>query len=272
MEYERLIQSLSNQATPQAIPPPLVTILRQYLSVKEAVQILEQFQSDDWIPNGQVLWSGMLREQAQEWADRHRLQTLTTAMGPLMDVKHPDCLKLRKSNSQWSNYVHGASAIFAWRIAQGENVTLLSPPPPERFHPSGLSYYQLIEEPIIRGLLDKKAVQKIMIVHPMITKSNEFLYELWPNDKRDKWVERFGPCPYNRKWRQVGHRKDMTLLKSLVAFSEQQVYSAEKVKQCEKNEVSNSQSFTISNELSLIILSRLPSSILLMLFYYLWHS
>lgn len=26
-------------------------------------------------------------------------------MGPLMDVKHPDCLKLRKNNWQWSNYI-----------------------------------------------------------------------------------------------------------------------------------------------------------------------
>jgi hypothetical protein len=100
--------------------------------------MLEQFQSNDWIPNGQVLWSGMPREKAQEWAKRHELQTLTIVMGPLMDIKHPDCLKLRKNNQQWSNYIHGASAIFAWRIAQGEKVTLLSPPLPERFHPSGL--------------------------------------------------------------------------------------------------------------------------------------
>jgi hypothetical protein len=161
--------------------------------------MLEQFQSNDWIPNGQVLWSGMPREKAQEWAKRHELQTLTIVMGPLMDIKHPDCLKLRKNNQQWSNYIHGASAIFAWRIAQGEKVTLLSPPLPERFHPSGLSYYQLIEDPIIRGLLDQNAVQKIIIVHPMIKESNEFLYELWPYDRRDMWEERFGSSHYKIK-------------------------------------------------------------------------
>jgi hypothetical protein len=82
MDEEKLIRSLANQTPAQA---PLVEILRQYLSLQEAVQILEQFQSDNWLTNGQVLWSGMLREQAQQWADRHRLQTLTTAMGPLMD-------------------------------------------------------------------------------------------------------------------------------------------------------------------------------------------
>ncbi|KAJ5348627.1 actin-like protein 10 [Penicillium brevicompactum] len=123
-------------------------------------------------------------------------------MGPLMDVKHPNCLKLRKNSEQWSKYVHGASAIFAWRIAKGEEVTLLSPPPPERFHPSGLSYYQVIEEPIIRGLFGQNAVHKINIVHPLIKESDEFFYELWPNDRSNKWVERFGLRACKMKWRQ----------------------------------------------------------------------
>lgn len=265
MDCEKLIQSLSDQQSAQA---PLVRILRQYLSIQEAVQILEQFQSNDWIPNGQVLWSGITREKAQEWADRHRLQTLTTAMGRLMDVKHPDCLRLRKNSRQWSNYVHGASAIFAWRIAQGEKVTLLSPPPPERFHPSGLSYYQLIEEPIVRGLLDQNAVQRINIAHPTIKESNEFLYELWPNDRSDKWVERFGSRPCEMKWRQVGHSKDKMKLKSSLAFSEQHVYSTEKFERLEGHKVRHSRRYIISSELSLMILSRLPSSNLLMVLYY----
>lgn len=234
MDHEKLIQSLVSQTSSQA---PLVAILRQYLSVHEAVQIIGQFQSNYWIPNGQVLWSGMPREKAQEWADRHQLQTLTTAMGPLMDVQHPDCLKLKKNHRQWSFYVHGASAIFAWRIAQGENVTLLSPPPPERFHPSGLSYYQVIEEPIIRGLLIQNAVQKINIVHPQTKESNDFSYELWPNDRRDKWVEQFGSMSYEMKWRQVGHRKEITKLKRFLASVEQQVSFTKKLKQFEKNEV-----------------------------------
>ncbi|KAL4767098.1 hypothetical protein BDW60DRAFT_164458 [Aspergillus nidulans var. acristatus] len=201
MDCEKPIQLLSNQQSAQA---PLVGVVGRFLSVQEAAQIIKQFQSENWIPNGQVLWSGIPREKAQEWADRHRLQTLTTAMGPLMDEKHPECLKLKKNHRQWSRYVHGASAIFAWRIAQGEKVTLLSPPPPERFHPSGLSYYQLIEEPIIRGLINQNSVQKIIITHPMIEKSDdeEFYYELWPNDRSEEWVERFGSRPNKVKWRQ----------------------------------------------------------------------
>ena len=234
MEYEELIRSLSNQPLAQA---PLIRVLTQYLSVQEAVQIIERFQTEDWVPNGQVLWSGILREKAQEWADRHRLQTLTTAMGPLMDAKHPDCLKLRKGKKQWSRYVHGASVIFAWRIAQGEKVTLLSPPPPERFHPSGLSYYQLIEEPIICGLLDQNSVQRILVTHPMIEESDGFSYELWPNDRSDKWVKQFGSRSYKTKWRQVGHTDDIKRLQSLMASTEPNVHSTEKSKRFEEQKV-----------------------------------
>ena len=53
MDCEKLILLLSDEQSAQA---PLVRILRQYLS------------------NGQVFWSGIPREKAQEWADRHRLQ------------------------------------------------------------------------------------------------------------------------------------------------------------------------------------------------------
>jgi hypothetical protein len=156
-----------------------------------------------------------------------------------MDEKHPECLKLKKNHRQWSRYVHGASAIFAWRIAQGEKVTLLSPPPPERFHPSGLSYYQLIEEPIIRGLLDQNSVQKIIITHPMIEKNedDEFYYELWPNDGRDKWVERFGSRPFKVKWRQVGHSNDITELRNLMTSSEWHVFWSAQFKQFEEQKV-----------------------------------
>lgn len=267
MDSEKLIQTLSNQQLAQA---PLVGVLSQYLSVQEAVQIIERFQSEDWLPNGQVLWSGIHREMAQEWADRHQLQTLTTAMGPLMDINHPDCLKSRKNNRQWSNYVHGASAIFAWRIAQGEKVTLLSPPPPERFHPSGLSYYQLIEEPIIRGLLSHKAVQQIIITHPMIEESDGFFYELWPNDRSDKWIKEFGSRSYGMKWRQVGHSNDITRLKSLMALPEKHVYSAEQFQQSEKQKVRLFTYFVIYSDSWLMKYSRFALSNLMGFYCYLY--
>ncbi|KAJ5577665.1 uncharacterized protein N7459_006629 [Penicillium hispanicum] len=74
---------------------------------------------------------GVPRDKAQEWADKHHLQTLTTAMGSLMDEHRSECLKSKNSPHQCSQYIRGASAIFVSRIARGEKVTVLSPPPPE---------------------------------------------------------------------------------------------------------------------------------------------
>jgi hypothetical protein len=252
MDCEKHIQLLSSQESAQA---PIFEVLSRFLSAQEAAQIIERFQSEDWIENGQVLWSGVPREKAQEWADKHQLQTLTTAMGPLMDENHPECLKLKKNYRQWRRYVHGASAIFAWRIAQGEKVILLSPPPPERFHPSGLSYYQLVEDPIIRGLINQNSVQKIIITHPMIEESEdeEFYYELWPNDRSERWVERFGSRPYKMKWRQVGHSNDIAELRSLITFSERHVFSSGQFKKVEKEKVCRLRYFIKPGKLSLMI-------------------
>jgi hypothetical protein len=62
-----------------------MALVPQYLSAEEEAQIHRQFQGDTWRRNKQVLWSGILRDEAQRWADGHEMQTLTTAMGPLMD-------------------------------------------------------------------------------------------------------------------------------------------------------------------------------------------
>lgn len=186
------------------------------------MQIFEQFQSNNWVRNGQVLWSGVPRVRAQKWADTHHLQTLTTAMGPLMDERNSDCPKSKKSLPQWSNYIHGASAIFAWHIARGDEVTVLSPPPPDRFHPSGLSNYQAIEEPIIQGLLGQCAVQHIIMVHPTVTESEAFVYEMWPKDESPTWIKRFGLRSFGRKWREIGRCEDKLQLRQLIASEKKQ--------------------------------------------------
>jgi len=65
-----------------------MALFPQYLTTDEEAQIHQQFQGDIWRCNNQVLWSGILRDEAQRWADE-----LTTAMGPLMDLSHPLCLR-----------------------------------------------------------------------------------------------------------------------------------------------------------------------------------
>ncbi|KAF5848980.1 hypothetical protein GGP41_010118 [Bipolaris sorokiniana] len=89
-----------------------IPVLRQYLTIEEEKQIIEQFRKS-WRPNAQVLWSGILREEAQKWAEEHNMQTLTTVMGLLMDKKNPLCPNHDKTRSSWTKYIKGASAVFA---------------------------------------------------------------------------------------------------------------------------------------------------------------
>ncbi|TVY23454.1 hypothetical protein LHYA1_G007893 [Lachnellula hyalina] len=181
-----------------------MAFFRQYLTEDEEAQIHQQFQGDIWRRNNQVLWSGILRDEAQRWADEHEMQTLTTAMGPLMDVSHRLCSRNKKTINEWSQYVKGASAIFAWYISRGEKVTVLSPPPPERFHPSGATSYQAIEEPIIRGKLEARAVSRIEMVHPNVKGAENIHYQIWPVDETTTWTAKFGESNVQKRcWRMV---------------------------------------------------------------------
>ena len=81
-DLEDVSRWLSTGNPPQT---PLVRVFSEYLTAQEATQIFLQFQSNNWVHNGQVLWSGVHRGMAHEWADKHHLQTLTTAMGPSQD-------------------------------------------------------------------------------------------------------------------------------------------------------------------------------------------
>ncbi|PVH89086.1 hypothetical protein DL98DRAFT_614165 [Cadophora sp. DSE1049] len=148
-----------------------MALVPQHLTADEEAQIHRQFQGDTWQRNNQVLWSGILREEAQLWADEHEMQTLTTAMGPLMDPSHPLCLWTQKTAT------HGA---------------ILSPPPPERFHPSGQTNYQLIEEPIVKGSLGTTAVSRIELVHPTVPGAENTSYQIWPVDDTTTWTKQFG--------------------------------------------------------------------------------
>ena len=146
----------------------------------------------------------MLRAQAQSWADSRNLQTLTTALGPLLDPSNTNCPYHSKSHSARVKFIHGASIVFAWYISQGDFVTVLSQPPPQRFHPSGKAYYQKIEEPIIKGKMGNRPVKKIIVVHPTVGKNSEdFKYEMWPRDEVSIWTETFGTLRIVVHWRAV---------------------------------------------------------------------
>lgn len=213
---------LPDKSSTQASALPVV---RHYLTMKEATQIIQQFRSKSWHNNRQVLWSGMLRENAQKWADEHEMQTLTTAMGPLMMPEHPLCLQSQKTAHAWSEYIHGASAIFAWYIARGETVTVLSPPPPDRFNPSGLTYYQSIEQPIIKGAIDNVSVDHIYLVHPMVERAEKLSYEFWPDDNQSTWIKQFGLQPRLSKWRATGKREGKLEIKNMLGLHDDPPHS-----------------------------------------------
>lgn len=194
------------------------SIFRHYLTVEEATQIIQQFRSKNWHHNRQVLWSGMLREIAQRWADEHEMQTLTTAMGPLMIPEHPLCLRSKKTTQGWSQYVHGASVIFACYIARGEIVTVLTPPPPDRFNPSGSTYYQLIEQPIIKGAISEASVNRIYLVHPMVKRAENLSYQFWPDDNKMTWIKQFGLQPAPKKWRVTSKLAGKQQIENMTCF------------------------------------------------------
>ncbi|KAI7973037.1 hypothetical protein EIK77_000840 [Talaromyces pinophilus] len=182
-----------------------IEYFNKYLTPREITQICDQFHTN-WSRNNQVMWSGIPRATAQAWADQHQMQTLTTAMGPLMIHGDPKCLHTSKSHPKrkWSIYMQGASALFAYHIALDEGtVTVLTPPPPERFNPFGETNYQAIEEPILKGKLGACRVSQIELVHPTVTSAQEFHYQFWPVDEADHWDSQFkNLAPQSRSWRR----------------------------------------------------------------------
>lgn len=178
--------------------------LLEYLTIEDEAQIQHQFEGETWALNKQVLWSGVLREEAQRWANEHGMQTLTTAMGPLLNPMDRSYARKNRSPKAWRRYMKGASAIFAWHITRGEYVTILTPPPPERFHPSGLTSFQAIEEPILKGAISNHAVLRIDIAHPNVKGGGDYTYQLWPADEIDTWKQVLGSATSKQRcWRAV---------------------------------------------------------------------
>lgn len=155
----------------------LTETCKQYLSVEEADQIHQQVQSESFLANKQVMWSGM--------------QKITTAMGPLKMLGHPSCLRSQKNGRQWSNYNKCASALFTYYVARGELVTVLSPPPPDRFHTSGGTNYQSIEKPLLKRFGGDVAVGRIDMIHPIVALAKDFRYQIWPFDVTSHWMDKF---------------------------------------------------------------------------------
>lgn len=163
----------------------------EYLTIAEAGQIRQQFQKAQDAPGKLVLWTDMPHEWAQDWADAHNMQTLTTMMGCLMDKNHPSCLRAKKSKKEWQRYIKGASGLFADLARRNGTVTVLTSPPgvsPHRL----CSTYKSLEEPIVKGDFGGPKASQINYVHPMVVGAECFEYQAWPTDKSLEWIRVYG--------------------------------------------------------------------------------
>ncbi|KAG8630512.1 hypothetical protein KVT40_002131 [Elsinoe batatas] len=148
-------------------------------------------------------------------------------MGVLTDPTHPSCLKQHKSKLQWTSYVKGASALFACHITRSTKVTVLLPPPPEKLNPSGLSNYQLIEEPILQGIVGNHIVGKIGMVHSTVVGAEYFWYENWPIDRTVEGTDRFpNPAVTWPSWRALRSDSKLQQIMSIVGLTKEYVLCA----------------------------------------------
>lgn len=212
-------------------PHSIKNFLLRFLTFTQSSQISQQFHSS-WHRNRNIMWTGNIRYEAQTWADRRDMRTLSTAMGPLANGDNPLCLQASKGKGR-SKYMRGASALFAWHVtADDDVVTILCPPPPYRFNPGGGTNMQLVELPILIGIVGGHAVSRIEAVHPMVHGAEDFRYQLWPVDEVRIWINKFAKVAIQRTaWLQrsrTGQAKQIEqLLRSTPRHSEKDaVYRA----------------------------------------------
>ncbi|KAJ6781010.1 hypothetical protein PWT90_09606 [Aphanocladium album] len=146
-----------------------------------------------------VLWSGIPFARAERWARQHGRQTLTQAMGPLMDKSDPRCRVHCKTANQWRRYVHAASILFTLYVSGGDEVVVLTPHPPQRLNPHRESYYQNIEEPWLKACCcaeeEETGTFQIRFAHPRVEEAQDYIYEYWPVDRVSAWTARYPNVP-----------------------------------------------------------------------------
>ncbi|KAM3513209.1 hypothetical protein MY11210_003151 [Beauveria gryllotalpidicola] len=168
------------------------------ITLYEAMQIWERFHAA-CSSSRLVLWSGIGFQQAEIWARDHDRQTLTQAMGSLMDKSDPACRHHVKTAAQWRLYVHAASILFTLFISTGPEVVVLTPHPPQRLNPHGASYYQRIEEPWLKACCDGEKF-KIIFAHPRTKAARDHIYEYWPTDRVEEWTARYPGAEVVQHW------------------------------------------------------------------------
>lgn len=158
----------------------------EYLTQAEAEQIIAQFESITDNVDKLLFWTGLPRDWVQKWAEKHEMTTLTSAMGPLMDLTDARCPRLQMARSRtgyldWSRYVKGASGIFSRYACTCGIVRVLTLPPAESWRLRTNSTYYTIEEPVLRGSKGHCRAFQINFVH-LLADSEALEYQVWPED------------------------------------------------------------------------------------------
>ncbi|KAH7129430.1 hypothetical protein B0J13DRAFT_564067 [Dactylonectria estremocensis] len=197
-------------------PPTITKFIFRFLTGPQTTQISQQFRTS-WHRNRQIMWTGNIRSAAQTWADRREMRTLSTAMGSLVNGDNPMYPQASKGKGR-SRYMRGASALFAWYIATEDDVvTILCPPPPDRFNPGGGTNMQLVELPILMGIVGGRAMSRIEVVHPMVPGAEDFRYQLWPVGEVGIWIERFATVAIQRSvWLQRSRTGQVRTIEKLL--------------------------------------------------------
>ena len=126
----------------------------EYLTRDETENITARFEGIPSSLDRLLFWTGLPRKWAQRWADEHGMLTLTSAMGPLMDIADLQCLKRKKKGKDWSRYVKGASSIFSRYACTCGVIRVLTVPPSEawRLRPNSTSEVCIINQFKFQGL------------------------------------------------------------------------------------------------------------------------
>ncbi|EJT82332.1 hypothetical protein GGTG_02306 [Gaeumannomyces tritici R3-111a-1] len=184
-------------------------IADRYLKPSQKARINHRFASLNVHKNWLLLWTGENYDRVQKYARSRNKQTLSIALGPLIDPNHPEFAVSTSSKKSKRNFMHGASALFAQHISNhSTEVALLCPPPPVMFNPNGRTYYQDIEEPIITKFGFNRNL-RIFAVHPSVKEASGFCYEIWPTDRTYEWHQRFpGAKEKEKKEKEEKEKKE----------------------------------------------------------------
>lgn len=181
----------------------MLAAVQRYLTAHESQCIINQFSSESWLPGRQILWESVEHAKVEKWAKQHSMQTLSIALGPLLEEGNPQYLKAGMTPARTQKFMRGAGALFTWYISLGGEVTIVCRPPPERFNPGLHTNFQQNELPILRTAIETSSLV-VYMVHPDVERATDPPYQVWPHDETQMWIDKYGKDPYPRRpWRSV---------------------------------------------------------------------